>query len=159
MPPEIKKSTLLHAAVCEGDYAKVRSLLQSGNNANAQNEEGDTPLHLAVRYGRYNAVPILIGSRANAWSENNKGHTPLCEAIMQRNPQIFVDMVIFTHYRLRQWVLHNPDAYQGYIDEMSVYIDKYLQIQQKRKLEEVDVENIASKKNKAILETPLYMKN
>lgn len=145
MPPEIKKSTLLHEVVCEGDYAKVESLLQSGYSANAQNEAGDTPLHLAIRYGRYDAVPILIKYGADLWIENDKIDTPLCEAIAQKNSQTCVDMLVLTGV-LKNEPAFDPKVHQYFIEDTKVNIEQYLHHTPKRKLKEANTENVQNKR-------------
>ena len=67
----------LHAAVSVGDIAIVRSLLESGNAANEQDRDGNTPLHLAAEIADDAIINILLIFDADPSILNNLKMTPL----------------------------------------------------------------------------------
>lgn len=56
---------------------KVAQLLQSGEDVNAQNAQGNTALHYAVATDNADMVRLLLNNGANLYVENEKGWTPL----------------------------------------------------------------------------------
>ena len=63
-----------------GNRQKVRSLLESGLNANIKDEKGCTPLHAAAANGHQLTVEVLLTAGADINAKNNAGRTPLDEA-------------------------------------------------------------------------------
>ncbi len=74
-------STELFNSALAGDLAHVRSLLQSGADCNASNEEGATALMAAAGIGRLDIVEVLIESGANVNAADTRGWTALMKAI------------------------------------------------------------------------------
>lgn len=78
-----RRNTPLHLAVDRGHENCVKALLYLSEhmkvsvNANAANDNGDTPLHLAARWGYCAIVHILLEYGANCGLSNKKGQTPL----------------------------------------------------------------------------------
>ncbi|XP_050459915.1 ankyrin repeat domain-containing protein 27-like isoform X1 [Cataglyphis hispanica] len=76
-------NTPLHLAVDRGHDSCVKALLYLSEhmkvsiNANAINDNGDTPLHLAARWAYLAIVGILLEYGANSRLTNRKGQTPL----------------------------------------------------------------------------------
>src|SRR5215831_9886830 len=64
-------------AVKDSNAAAVRSLLQSGANANAREADGTTALHWAVSRNDLKTVDVLIGAGANVKAVNRFGVSPL----------------------------------------------------------------------------------
>ncbi|MDD4520194.1 MAG: ankyrin repeat domain-containing protein, partial [Alphaproteobacteria bacterium] len=67
----------LHEAVKKGDIEKVKSLLDSGMDANTQDEDGLAPLHEANENRDKEIVALLLEAGANIDIEDNDGYTPL----------------------------------------------------------------------------------
>ena len=57
--------TTIHDAIKEGDVEKVRTLIASGCDINAQDSFRRTPLHLASWKGNEDIVNILLTAKAN----------------------------------------------------------------------------------------------
>jgi uncharacterized protein len=74
-------STELFDAVLAGNLDKVNSLLQSGADSNASNDEGATALMVAAGNGHLAIVEALIESGANINATDPRGWTALMKAI------------------------------------------------------------------------------
>ena len=69
---------LLHDAATMGHANIAHRLLVEGMDANAQNDDGNTPLHLAIRNGHGRCVWALLDSEGiDCTVLNNKGQSPL----------------------------------------------------------------------------------
>jgi uncharacterized protein len=64
-------------AVKDSNASAVRSLLQSGANANAREADGTTALHWAVSRDDLKTVDLLLGAGANVKAVNRFGVSPL----------------------------------------------------------------------------------
>src|SRR5688572_4236345 len=70
-------------AVKKGDVAAVRSLLESGADANTAQGDGLSVLHLAAQQGSVEIAKLLIGRGANLEAKTRiGGYTPLHLASM-----------------------------------------------------------------------------
>jgi pectate lyase len=68
----------LHAAAFMGDLAKVKSLIDKGNDVNEKKGMIQiSPLHSAVAGNRKEAAEFLIGKGADVNAQNRAGQTPL----------------------------------------------------------------------------------
>lgn len=74
---EIAKLGRLHQAAARGDLAKVERQLRKGADANAKDEDDNTPLHMAAYWGYNEIVAYLVSKGANINVANKKGKTPL----------------------------------------------------------------------------------
>lgn len=87
-----KGSTSLHlAADCnEGNShsSVIEILLKNGANANAQDNESNTPLHWLVRKSDVETVQLMLNFGANVRVENYDWEIPLFDAIRYFNPKI-----------------------------------------------------------------------
>lgn len=64
-------------SIKDKDLAKTEILLQSGEDVNAANEQGNTPLHYAVATNNADMARLLLQYGANMNAENMKGWSPL----------------------------------------------------------------------------------
>jgi ankyrin repeat protein len=62
---ELDAYTGLHRAAALGNTAQIRSLLESGADANARDGAGRTPVHVAAFASRYEAVRALVAGGAD----------------------------------------------------------------------------------------------
>jgi ankyrin repeat protein len=75
-----KLSELLLSATREGDYEKVKKLIEEGADVNMKDWIGWTPLHLACWWDHkdYESIMILLIEKgANVNAKDNYGNTPL----------------------------------------------------------------------------------
>jgi len=77
---QTKLMACLHLAVQQGDIALIRSLIESGGDVGARNEDGCTPLHTAALHGQTGAARILISEGADVNAEDSGGFTALHRA-------------------------------------------------------------------------------
>jgi len=61
----IETTVALHKGAKEGDMEWVRSLISSGTNINAKDEDRDTPLHMSALAGHKHEVELLVVNGAN----------------------------------------------------------------------------------------------
>ncbi|MBT0567265.1 ankyrin repeat domain-containing protein [Williamsia sp. CHRR-6] len=71
----------LHFAAMDGTAQLVRSLIESGDDANVRDANLSTPLHLAAREGNLAAAAELLASGAHVDAQNDDGNTPLWNAV------------------------------------------------------------------------------
>jgi len=64
-------------AALEGDLDLMRSLIESGEPVNVQDQSGDTPLHLAVMRGDEKKVDLLLRAGADPTLCNHNGESAL----------------------------------------------------------------------------------
>lgn len=75
------KNQLLHQAVLDGDFKKVKELVESGAHVNNLNEFGDRPLHDSVfSTSALAIIQFLVNEGAVVNVKNKKGETPLHKA-------------------------------------------------------------------------------
>jgi len=70
----------LHSAAAQGNFDKVRELVEGGANATEADSAGDTALHLAAAKGDWRSVEYLLGKGADSALRNALGETPLHRA-------------------------------------------------------------------------------
>jgi uncharacterized protein len=71
----------LHNAVIDGNFEAVIGLLESGADANAQDDNGWAPLHFAAQANAAEAVKRLLASGARPDIRDANGNTPLHNAV------------------------------------------------------------------------------
>lgn len=71
----------LHNAVIDRDVPKVQSLVASGADVNASDDNGWTPLHFAVQEGIFATVALLLDAGAHVDPQDSHGNTPLFKAL------------------------------------------------------------------------------
>ena len=69
-------TTPLHWAAKTGDVQRLGSLLSSGADVNATDENAWTPLHWVAHEGHKQAVELLISKEADINAKDNTGRTP-----------------------------------------------------------------------------------
>lgn len=75
--------TELHYAACDGDAAKVRTLLATGLSPGAPDDNGWTPLHFAVQAWSLEACIALLEAGAPVNCQDIHGNTPLFRALFE----------------------------------------------------------------------------
>ncbi len=73
----------LHFAIHMKDYAKAKSLIESGADVNKRKRSLDAPLLLAASSGQKDVAELLIAKGANINIQNSKGRTPLHYAVRE----------------------------------------------------------------------------
>lgn len=85
----------LHDAVEDRDIKKVRQLIASGHDVNAEDHFGRTPLHTAVEEGQFAIIKVLVENGADTnvkdTSFYQNGLTPLHRAVIKKR----LDLVRF----------------------------------------------------------------
>jgi excisionase family DNA binding protein len=71
----------LHRAVDEGDFAALKSLIDTGADVNARSSDEWTPLMLATIKGHTKMVEALLANGADSNARNRKGWTALMFAV------------------------------------------------------------------------------
>jgi ankyrin repeat protein len=71
----------LHYASAEGDVARVRELIESGDDPNLPDQQGATPLHLAAQEQCLEAVSLLLEAEAAVDAQDQHGNSPLFTAV------------------------------------------------------------------------------
>lgn len=79
---------LLCQAAKAGNVKLVQSLISSGAEVNAKNEDGSTPLHSAAEWGQKFVVELLILHEADANAKTENGETPLHYSALQGRADI-----------------------------------------------------------------------
>ena len=64
-------------AVKAGDFAKVKQLIQKGNDVNEVTSDGSSPLHSAAENGFREMAELLLANGARINARNRKGITSL----------------------------------------------------------------------------------
>jgi len=74
----------LHHATRNGDLETVKSLIESGADLNAQNDQGLTPLHLTALNGRTDLAAVLLenGAEINSRESYTGKLTPMAMALL-----------------------------------------------------------------------------
>lgn len=80
-PPTLVLNNLLCTAARQGDVQSASLLIERGANANAQDEQGNTPLHFAALNAHVEVLAFLIEKKVDVNMMNNQGNTPLDEAV------------------------------------------------------------------------------
>ena len=73
----ISQPELLTTAVCRGDLARVREMLDHGASASVSGQHGLSPVHWAVQMGHVDVLKLLLARGATANDATNDGLTPL----------------------------------------------------------------------------------
>ena len=73
--------TQLHYAIVDKDTKKVKKLLKSGYDVNAQDKKGWSPLHVAAEYDQKDIVKLLLDNGADVHLKDSWGNIPLARAI------------------------------------------------------------------------------
>ena len=78
IPPAVDVAALppLHAAAYGGHTAKVKMLIQQGQNVRAKGPNGWTPLHMAAMGGHQSMAQHLLHMGADGNAKDNQGYTP-----------------------------------------------------------------------------------
>ena len=78
------------------NYMATHILLESGADANIQDEVGFTPLHCCARKGFFSVSQLLIQSGCNINLQNNEGKSPLYVAVENSGEQLveLVDLLV-----------------------------------------------------------------
>lgn len=81
---------------CEGRIMPrdLQSTLNSVDDVDIQNSEGDTALHYATRNGRLEIAEYLLSGGADHTIQNNKKETPLDCLLKKHEPQELLDLAI-----------------------------------------------------------------
>jgi len=80
--------TPLHDAICYGNPAAARALIEAGANLNSRDFRGRTPLFRACKYSGEKTVRLLLEHDADPNIASNKGHTPLMMATLNRRHKV-----------------------------------------------------------------------
>ena len=73
----ISQPELLTTAVCRGDLARVREMLDHGASAAVSGQHGLSPVHWAVQMGHVDVLKLLLARGGSANDATNEGLTPL----------------------------------------------------------------------------------
>lgn len=73
--PGVQADFPLHTAAAAGDAGRVKHLLETGADINAQDGDGQTPLHKAAVGGHTDVVKLLLDKGADAGIEDRSGET------------------------------------------------------------------------------------
>lgn len=79
---------ILWKAARAGDIIRVQSLISSGADVNAKNEDGLTPIYSAIKYGQKAVVELLISHEADVNAKTENGETPLHYSARQGHADI-----------------------------------------------------------------------
>jgi ankyrin repeat protein len=71
----------LHYAAGEGKVARVRELIDAGEDVRASDHHGMTPLHFAAQEQRAEVARLLLEKGAQMDAEDEHGNTPLWKAV------------------------------------------------------------------------------
>ncbi|KAI8345280.1 ankyrin repeat-containing domain protein [Choanephora cucurbitarum] len=81
----------LWIAAGDGQFDRVRELVEGGQSVNSHDEFGYTALHAAVSYNQYEIVEYLIQKGANVNIEDLEKDTPLYVAETVKMAQLLLD--------------------------------------------------------------------
>ena len=74
-------TTELHRAAYEGDLAKVKQLVERGEDLNARDKHGNTALGLAIHFMRKDVVHYLLEKTTDPTLKSKAGWSPIHEAL------------------------------------------------------------------------------
>lgn len=81
-------NTPLHTACINGQLDIVKTLVEKGDNIDAQNIHGNTPLHMAALTDRVEIIRFLNRKGADLNKKNNKQKTALDILILQSRHKV-----------------------------------------------------------------------
>ncbi|HLV78817.1 MAG TPA: ankyrin repeat domain-containing protein [Chthonomonadaceae bacterium] len=84
--PKESDYTPLHYVACGNDTARVKMLLQKGENANAKDGMGRTPLILAAEGGSVDTLQALLDAGADVNAKDLQNNTALLVALHSQSP-------------------------------------------------------------------------
>lgn len=87
-------SQAIHEAVKNGDFAKVKILLEKNNKiVNLKDSNNNTPLHIAADGGYKEIAELLVENGAEINAKNVYGHTPLHLAVFSNQENMVSFMI------------------------------------------------------------------
>ncbi|WP_291992708.1 ankyrin repeat domain-containing protein [Candidatus Accumulibacter sp. ACC003] len=92
----------LMIATSSGDLAKIRALLDAGDDVNLSDALGRTPLHIAAFYGHPKTTALLIARGAKLEARDRIGMTPLHAAVLsggRREVEVLIERNADVHAR------------------------------------------------------------
>ena len=96
----VETSQTIISAVHNGNINTLLFLLNSGENVNIRDANGNTALHIAVANNNYDMVDILLTFGANPNLINNNGETALHMAINSGNAEIIANIVTYQYLHI-----------------------------------------------------------
>jgi len=83
----------LHQTARRGNLPAVRALLESGEDVNKRDPQGQTALHLAAYFDRPVTLKVLIEAGADVNEPDGNGATPLLMAAYTNNVMIVMELI------------------------------------------------------------------
>ncbi len=111
----------LHNACINGDYNKVKTLINAGFNVNATDKDGNTAILFASIRGHSEIVELLIKNGAKVNVKNNAGITPLMRATVKSKTKT---MQILIDNRADLYAKDNEGKSVIYYADNSLYFEK-----------------------------------
>ncbi len=84
-----QKMAAVFNAAGNGDFAKLRALIEGGMDVDLRNDGGYTPLGYAVSDGHVRMVTYLLEKGADVHARTAEGLTPICMAAMKDRAKVF----------------------------------------------------------------------
>ena len=117
----------IHDAAKNGDFAKVKMLLDKGASVEELDQHGMTPLMRAVQLGSVKLIQLFLDRNAKIEAKNKQGYTPLIRAAMHGNFDV-VKLLVSNGAKLeRADTCHTPllwAATQGHLEVVKFLLDK-----------------------------------